>query len=398
MRRKENTGKIAKCNKIGQTDKKLICMKRILVCIIWTAVFFLAACHGNDAGRAKSERTDTAYAIIGKVTGLDSGWIYIIHRQNGQIDSTLLDHGYFKFNGKADTAELCRISLNDQVKSFFLENGKISMLIRKDSVHDALISGTPVQDEFNYFQNVTNRNLSDKMTAVDKGYNAANNKKDSRSMDSLDKVYTMLDLEQKQVVADYAKTHPASLVSAFLIFSNFSYNARLGQIDSLYQQLDTAVRGNYFGRQIRTIIEKTKITAIGNQAPDFSCPDENGKQVSLSSFRDRYVLVDFWASWCGPCRLENPAIVKAYHKYHDNGFDILGVSLDDTRTDWLLAIKKDGLNWTQVSDLLGWKCAPAALYGVKAIPMNFLLDKNGIIVAKGLRDEELEHKLAELLH
>ena len=134
--------------------------------------------------------------------------IYIIHRQTGKTDSAALDHGYFKFSGKADTAEFCRISLNDQAKSFFLENGKISMLIKKDSLTQALITGTKTQDEFNYFQNQLSKPLTDQMAKLDKAYDAANKKKNQKAMDSLDKVFNALDLEQKQLVMDYAKSHP----------------------------------------------------------------------------------------------------------------------------------------------------------------------------------------------
>jgi peroxiredoxin len=373
-------------------------MKGILPNFLFAGLFLLASCHSNDQSHSAGEKKDTAYAIIGKITGLDTGWIYLFHRQNGKVDSTVLDHGYFKFSGKADTAELCRISLNDHAKSFFLENGKISMLIKKDSLKYALISGTRLQDEFNYFQNESSRDVTVGMDAVDKAYDSASVKKNRHAMDSLDKVFMALDLEQKQLVMDYAKSHPASILSAFLIFDHFSYNARLGQLDSLYSGLDTGVRSSYFGKQLQNIIDKMKLTAIGNRAPEFSNPDASGKPISLSSFRGKYVLLDFWASWCGPCRLENPNIVKAYQQFHHKGFEIFGVSLDDTKSDWLQAIRKDGLDWTQVSDLKGWQAEAADLYGVKAIPMNFLLDKNGVIVAKGLRGDELEGRLSELLH
>jgi peroxiredoxin len=372
-------------------------MKKILPGLSGALLFFLFACHNNESAKPLQEKTDSSYAIIGKVTGQDSGTIYIIHRQSGKTDSAALDHGYFKFGGKADTAELCRISLNDQTKSFFLENGKISMLIKKDSLRYALISGTPTQDEYNYFLNQTDKPLSDRMAVIEKAYETADNKKDKKVTDSLDKQYETLDLEQKQLVSDYAKSHPASIVAAYEIYNNFSYNTRLGQIDSLYKLLDTTVRVTYFGKELENIIEKTKLTAIGNPAPEFTSNDASGKAVSLSSFKGKYVLIDFWASWCGPCRLENPNVVKAFHKFHDKGFDIFGVSLDETKPEWLQAIKKDGLNWTQVSDLKGWKADAVALYGVKGIPMNYLLDKNGIIVAKGLRGEELDGKLTELL-
>jgi peroxiredoxin len=373
-------------------------MKNIYPGILCVSLFFIVACHGNETANTKQGKPDSSYSIIGKVTGQDNGMIYIIHRQSGLTDSAALDHGFFKFSGKADTAEFCRLRLGGQTKGFFLENGKIAMLVKKDSLDKALISGTKVQDDYNYFQNLISKPLNDRMAEAEKAYDAANNKKNIRAMDSLDQIFEALDLEQKQLAMDYTKSHPTSIVSAYEIYSNFFYNPRLGQLDSLYQELDTHVRKTYFGRLIQNTITKVKLTAIGNPAPDFTSNDINGKPVSLSSFKGKYILLDFWAAWCGPCRRENPTIVKAFHNYHNKGFDIFGVSLDDDRSEWIEAIKKDGLSWTQVSDLKGWKSAVADLYGVQGIPMNYLLDKNGIIVAKGLRGEELSSKLAELLH
>ncbi|HEY4965326.1 MAG TPA: TlpA disulfide reductase family protein [Puia sp.] len=373
-------------------------MNKIPAGLIGVALLFMGACHGHDDVVAHQEKKDSSYAIIGKVTGQDSGMIYIIHRQTGKTDSAALDHGFFKFSGKADTAEFCRISLDDHQKSFFLENGKISILITKDSMKQAQITGTRTQDEFNYFQIQLSKPLTDKMAELEKSYDAANKEKNQKAIDSLDKAFDGLDVEQKQLVIEYAKTHPASLLSAFEIYSNFLYNFRLGQLDSAYQLLDPVARATYFGKQVQNTIEKTKLTSVGSPAPDFSNHDANGKAVSLSSFKGNYVLLDFWASWCGPCRRENPAVVKAYQQFHNKGFNIFGVSLDDTKADWLAAIQKDRLNWTQVSELKGWDADVVSLYGIKAIPMNFLLDKNGIIVARGLRGDELNAELEKLLH
>ena len=373
-------------------------MKKIFVAFVCSALLLIAACHGNGPAGENQIKEDTAFAIIGKVTGQDSGIIFLRHHESGKTDSFALDHGFFKFSGKADIPELCTIELDGHSKQFFLENGKISMLIKKDSLRYAQITGTKSQDEFNYFNDQLSKTVTDRMDETDKAYDAAQVKKNQKVMDSLDTRYNALDLELKQLVMDYTKSHPSSVVSAYEIYANFSYNPRLGQIDSLYQQLDTIARKTYFGKQLAVIIEKTKHTEIGKNAPDFSSSDANGRTVSLSSFKGKYVLLDFWASWCGPCRIENPTVVKAYHTFHDKGFEILGVSLDHDKNNWMKAIKKDGLNWTQVSDLKGWKSDAADLYGIKGIPMNYLIDKNGVIVAKGLRGNELENKLHEILH
>jgi len=157
---------------------------------------------------------------------------------------------------------------------------------------------------------------------------------------------------------------------------------------------------NYtISKNLYSYIQYNKVGAVGTAAVDFTQPDTTGTPVSLSSFHGKYVLVDFWASWCGPCRAENPNLVKTYNKYKDNGFAVLGVSLDQPgkKDSWLAAIHKDNLTWVQVSDLKFWDNEVAVLYGIKAIPSNLLLDPQGKIIAKDLRGEELDKKLAEIL-
>jgi peroxiredoxin len=144
-------------------------------------------------------------------------------------------------------------------------------------------------------------------------------------------------------------------------------------------------------------VDRLKSTAVGQIAPELSLPDTNGQIVKLSSMRGKYVLVDFWAKWCGPCRAENPNVVRVYNKYKDKGFTVFGVSLDRNKEDWLNAIKEDNLTWTHVSDLKFWQSEAAKIYSITGIPFSILLDPNGVIIAKNLRGEALEAKLAEVI-
>ena len=150
-------------------------------------------------------------------------------------------------------------------------------------------------------------------------------------------------------------------------------------------------------KDLVTYRETMMKTAVGQVVPDFSLPSKNGKEVAISSFRGKYVLLDFWASWCGPCRGENPHVVEIYKEYHPKGLEIFGVSLDNNKEAWVKAIADDGLVWKHGSDLKGWQSAPAQLYSVSGIPHTVLLDENNKIIAKNLRGDELKQKIAELL-
>jgi peroxiredoxin len=204
---------------------------------------------------------------------------------------------------------------------------------------------------------------------------------------------------RRELSISFIKQHPDSYVSLVMALPNVVEGERDTSFVPYYNSLSASIRSTKKGVEMRGIIEGLKAMRPGAMAPDFTQPDTSGKQITLSSFRGKYVLLDFWASWCGPCRDENPNVVKLYKKYKSKNFTILSVSLDRAkdRKEWMNAIHNDHLTWTQVSDLKYWKNGAAELYGIQAIPQNFLVDPNGKIVAVNLFGGDLDKQLEKVL-
>lgn len=286
----------------------------------------------------------------------------------------------------------------DDYKQLFLENGNITVSAT-DSIAKSVIKGTPTNDD-NSRYNEALKVVNDAYNILEaKQKNATTVQKNSTEFEKENnKTEKSIEAQELAINKKFIQENPNSYLS-LVVMESVAYSADYTDLEQLYNGLSANIKATDAGKKFGERLPKLKLVAIGSLAPDFAEADTSGKLVSLSSFKGKYVLVDFWASWCSPCRRENPNVVKVFNRFKKQNFTVLGVSLDrpGNKEKWLKAIHNDGLAWTHVSDLKFWDSKTAALYVVRAIPQNFLIDPNGKIIGKNLRGEDLENKLEELL-
>ena len=337
------------------------------------------------------------FVLTGKINGYADKYIYLAHAAGGVsvVDSSLVKEGTFSFKPKLKFKEPMMVYLHSKdrrlQKIFYAENVPMKVTGDAGALDKLVVSGAKTQDDYATLEDAVNanrKNVIDLWNQSDKLKNES---------DSLKKESDRLYKYEADIRKQFVLSHPKSIASLQELL-NWTNDANYKEAKTIYDGLDASIKKTEKAKEIELRLANLDKVALGNQASDFTQKDITGKDVSLSSYKGNYVLLEFWASWCGPCRAENPNLRAAYEKYKDKGLNVLAVSLDDDAGKWKKAVEKDALPWAQVSDLKGWNNVAAVQYAVRAIPANFLIDPKGKIVKRDLRGEDLNKALAELFN
>jgi len=382
---------------------------RLLLCC---ALFFLPMvllAQGKQKEKSANKRsnkneTETArvegqlkFQIQGQVIGWETGKEINVFSEDLPglpLATTLVqENGKFTLSGTVKEMIPAFIGVPDSKEKvfIFLENANYQFKTHKDSLASVVFEGGKTQQSYQEFMEICMPYFN-KLNQLSRNIQTNVGDRQAQQQEMKDQMDALQDL-----IGGFIKGHSNEPIAPFVILISSNLQESNAMRTEYFNELGEEAKASFFGRILQNAMQEESVGAIGSKAPDFTQNDPDGNAVSLSSFKGKYVLIDFWASWCGPCRQENPAVVKAFETYKNKNFTILGVSLDRDKKAWLEAVKVDRLNWTQVSDLKFWNNEVAALFKVESIPQNFLIDPQGIIIAKNLRGEELQRKLAEIL-
>ncbi|PRY15631.1 peroxiredoxin [Pontibacter ummariensis] len=362
--------------------------------IIASAGIAFSSCQGNQT----ASNEDDQYVVQGKLNNATTGQVYLYELGEQQFvprdTAEIGKDGTFRFEGVVEEPSLYRLTMDQQNGLMLvLDTGKIMVEADASDINGtAKVEGSAETQLFLDLNKLVNESRQKQM-ALEQRFQEAVSKGNTEEAEAIRQEYLVL----QRGVRDLLAKHPSSVVSAFGTATLIDPLNDFAFADSMATLFSKNIPNSKYTAMLVERLKPYRSTAVGQVAPDITLPTPDGGSKSLSSLRGKYVLVDFWASWCGPCRKENPNVVAMYNQYKDKGFEIFGVSLDQSKDKWLAAIEKDQLSWPHVSDLKGWESSAAQLYNVTAIPQTVLIDPEGKIIAKGLRGDDLEEKLATLL-